>query len=89
MCREILAIDHPMALESIISLSLLYHQLDQVPKAIPLFYKSATHIVTIHVALVLLDLTIDMVTATKSDIMTKRGKLLIIIVERYQFHYGK
>lgn len=98
MCRTILGTNHPVTLQSIISLALLYREVDQTPEAIPLIYEittisrtllSATHTITMQMALLFLDLTVDMVTFTKSDIMTRREELLIIIVECYQAHYGE
>lgn len=98
MCREILTTKHPVTLQSIISLAFIYRQLNQIPEAIPLFYEittlsrtllSTTHVVTMQMALVFLELTVDMVTTTKSDIMTKREELLIVIIECYQSHYGE
>ncbi|KAJ5589423.1 hypothetical protein N7537_012101 [Penicillium hordei] len=98
MCRKILGTSHPVTLQSIISLALLYREVDQTPEAIPLLYEittisrtllSATHTITMQMALLFLDLTVDMVTFTKSDIMTRREELLIIIVECYQAHYGE
>ncbi|KAF4763603.1 hypothetical protein HAV15_000669 [Penicillium sp. str.  len=98
MCRTILGTNHPVTLQSIISLALLYREVDQTPEAIPLIYEittisrtlfSTTHTITMQMALLFLDLTVDMVTFTKSDIMTRREELLIIIVECYQAHYGE
>ncbi|CAG7976466.1 unnamed protein product [Penicillium nalgiovense] len=96
--REILGINHPATLQSMISLALLYRELNQPQEAIPLIYEitttsrtllGTTHAVTMQMALLFLDLTVDMVTTTKSDVMTRREELLIIIVECYQTHYGE
>ncbi|KAJ5048613.1 hypothetical protein NUH16_007118 [Penicillium rubens] len=96
--REILGINHPATLQSMISLALLYRELNQPQEAIHLIYQitttsrtllSTTHTITMQMALLFLDLTVDMVTTTKSDVMTRREELLIIIVECYQTHYGE
>ncbi|CAI7589114.1 unnamed protein product [Penicillium crustosum] len=98
MYRTVLGTNHPVTLQSIISLALLYRDVDQTPEAIPLIYEittisrtllGTTHTITMQMALLFLDLTVDMVTFTKSDIMTRREELLIIIVECYQAHYGE
>ncbi|CAG8900204.1 unnamed protein product [Penicillium egyptiacum] len=98
LCREILGTNHPGTLQSLISLALLHRELNQPREAIPLIYEitttsrtllSTTHTITMQMALLFLDLTVDMVTTTKSDIMTRREELLIIIVECYQTHYGE
>jgi hypothetical protein len=98
LCREILTSQSPVTLQSIISLALFYRELNQISQTIPLLYEittlsktllSSTHEVTLQTALLFLDLTVDMVTGSKSDIMTKREELLIIIVECYQSQYGE
>jgi hypothetical protein len=98
LCREVLTTQNPVTLQSIISLALFYRELNQVSQVIPLLYEittlsktllSTTHVVTMQMALLFLDLTVDMVTTTKSEIMTKREELLIIIIECYQSHYGE
>ncbi|KAJ5941547.1 hypothetical protein N7516_001715 [Penicillium verrucosum] len=96
--RKILGTNHPVTFQSIISLALMYREVDQTQEVIPLIYEittisrtllGKTHTITMQMALLFLDLTVDMVTFTKSDIMTRREELLIIVVECYQAHYGE
>lgn len=98
LCREIFTSQSTVTLQSIISLAVFYRELNLTSRAIPLFYEittlsktllGSTHILTMQMGLLFLELTVDSVTTTKSEIMSKREELLIIIVECYQVHYGE
>ncbi|CAG7920909.1 unnamed protein product [Penicillium olsonii] len=98
LCREIFTPKSPVTLQSIISLALFYRDLNLAPQAVPLFYEittlsktllGTTNILTMQMAQIFLELTTDSVTTSKTEIMTKREELLIVIVECYQVHYGE
>ncbi|CAG8285171.1 unnamed protein product [Penicillium salamii] len=98
LCREVFTTKSPVTLQSIMSLAIFYRELNQAPQAVHLFYEittlsktllGTTHTLTMEMARFYLDLTVDSVTTTKSEIMTKREELLIIIIECYQVHYGE
>jgi hypothetical protein len=98
LCREILTTQNPVTLQSIISLALFYREINQTSQSIPLIYEitilsktllSTTHVVTMQMAQLFIELTTEHVTTTNSEIMIKREQLLKIIVECYQSHYGE
>ncbi|KAJ6094471.1 hypothetical protein N7467_001984 [Penicillium canescens] len=98
LCRQILTPNHVVTLQSMISLAFLYRELNQLPEAIPLFYEITTisrtlldinHVVTRDMALVFLTLTEDLVTSTKSEIMTQREELFVLIIECFSIYYGE
>lgn len=97
LCRHILTPNNVVTLQSIITLALLRRDVSQISGAIPLFYEITTisrtllttkHIVTMQMASLFLDLTVEQVTSTRSDIMVKREEILLLIVECYKIHYG-
>lgn len=97
LCRHIFTPNHVMTLQSIISLAYLYRDVNHVPEAIPLFHEATVisrtllttrHIVTIQMANAFLDLTVDRVTTTKTDLMVRREEVLVLLVECYKIHYG-
>ncbi|CAL5872401.1 uncharacterized protein PFLUO_LOCUS6665 [Penicillium psychrofluorescens] len=97
LCRHVLTTNNVVTLQSIISLALLRRDTHQVSEAIPLFYEITTvsqtllttrHIVTMQVARLFLDLTVEQIATTKSDIMAKREVVLLLLVECYKIHYG-
>ncbi|KAJ5833009.1 NACHT domain protein [Penicillium riverlandense] len=97
LCRHLLTTNNVVTLQSIISLALLRRDIHHVSEAIPLFYEvttgsqtllTARHIVTMQMARLFLDLTVEQITTTKSDIMAKREIVLWLIVECYKIHYG-
>ncbi|CAG8384408.1 unnamed protein product [Penicillium salamii] len=98
LCREAFTTQSPVTLQSILSLAVFYRELDQAPQAVHLFYEittlsktllGITHMLTMEMARLYLELTEDSITETKSEIMSKREELLIIVVECYQVHYGE
>lgn len=98
MYRQNLTVKNTTTLQSIIFLAFLYRQLNLVPQAISLIHEAATisrtllsphHIVTLRVATAFLELTADKITDTKSDIMVKRGEILLLVVDCYKALYGQ
>lgn len=97
VCRHILGPNNIVTLQSTILLALLYRRVDRIPEAIPLFHQAAIvsrtllttrHIVTMQMASTFLELTTDKVTESKTDIMTWRETVLLLLVECYKVHYG-
>lgn len=96
MCRQVLSTNHVVTLQSIISLAILYRRIG-FAEAIPLFHEATTvsrklltprHIVTMKMATFFLDLTVEMVSKTKTDVMVKREEILLVLVECYKSLYG-
>ncbi|GAM43620.1 hypothetical protein TCE0_060f18575 [Talaromyces pinophilus] len=88
---------HPATLQSIIILAQFCYQINLLPDAGQLFYEAtrisrtiltAQHIITIQVANLFLEVTAHSVTETKTDIMTRREEILILLIEGYRAHYG-
>lgn len=97
LCRNIFTTNHMMTLQSIIILAYLQREVNHVPEAISLFYEATVisrtllttrHIVTLQMANAFLDLTVDRVTTTKTDLMVRREEILVLLVECYKVHYG-
>lgn len=97
LCRQILTPKSPVTLQSLITLGLLRRDISQVPEAIPLFYEitiisrnllTIKHLVTMQMATLFLDLTVEQVTTTKSDLMIKREEIFLLVIECYKIHYG-
>ncbi|KAJ5666870.1 hypothetical protein N7462_011279 [Penicillium macrosclerotiorum] len=97
LCRHILTPNSVVTLQSIISLALFRRDVGHVPEAIPLLYEITTisrtllttkHIVTMQMAALFLELTVDQVSNTKTEIMIRREETLLLIVECYKIHYG-
>jgi hypothetical protein len=97
MTRQILTPNNVVTLQSIISLALFRRDISHVTEAIPLFYEittisrtllTAKHIITMRMSSFFLELTVEQVTNTKTDIMVKRVEILLLLVECYKIHYG-
>lgn len=95
--RQILNVNHTVTLQSMISLALLYRKLDYITEAIPLLHEAATlsrnllshrHIVTMKMASIFLELTEQSVTSTKTEVMTRREEILLLLVECHKSLYG-
>ncbi|KAH1299726.1 hypothetical protein KXX11_006190 [Aspergillus fumigatus] len=96
--RQMLSANHVVTLQSIIFLALLNQRLEYTSDAIPLFFEAATlsrtlltsrHIVTMQMARTFIELTQQMTTSTKTEIMVKREEVLLLLVECYKRHYGE
>lgn len=97
VCRHVLTTNNVVTLQAIISLALLYRRLEYYPEAIPLFHEATTlsrtllstrHIVTVQMATAFIELTTEMVTTNKTDVMIKREEILILLIECYKAQYG-
>ncbi|KAJ5176019.1 uncharacterized protein N7482_001896 [Penicillium canariense] len=97
LSRQILTPNNVVTLQAIISLALFHRDVSHVPEAIPLFYEITTisrtllttkHIVTMQMASLFLELTVEHVTTSKTDIMVKREETLLLVIECYKIHYG-
>jgi hypothetical protein len=97
LCRKILTSDNVVTLQSLITLAVLRRDVGNVPGAIPLFYEIVTlsnkllttkHIVTMQMATLFLDLTVEQITPNKTEIMSKREEILLVLIETYKVHYG-
>jgi hypothetical protein len=97
LTRTTLTTMHPATLQSIIILAQFCYQINRLPDAGQLFYEAtrisrtiltAQHIITIQVANLFLEVTAQSVTETKTDIMTRREEILILLIEGYRAHYG-
>lgn len=93
--RQMLSANHVVTLQSIIFLALLNQRLEYTSDAIPLFFEAATlsrtlltsrHIVTMQMARTFIELTQQMTTSTKTEIMVKREEVLLLLVECYKRH---
>lgn len=98
LCRQILTPKSPVTLQSLITLALLRRDVSQVTDAIPLFYEittisrtllTTTHIVTMQMATLFLDLTTEQTTTSITDIMVKREEIYLLVIECYKIHYGQ
>jgi hypothetical protein len=97
LCRHILTPNNAVTLQSLITLAILRRDVSKVPEAIPLFYEIVTlsntllttkHIVTMQMATLFLDLTVEQITTSKTEIMVKREEILLVLIETYKVHYG-
>lgn len=97
LCRNILTTKNVVTLQSLITLAILRRDISKVPEATPLFYEIVTlsntllttkHIVTMQMATLFLDFTVDQITSSKTEIMTKREEILLVLIETYKVHYG-
>lgn len=96
-CRHTLSPNNVVTLQSLIFLAHLHQRLNHITDAIHLFHQAATtsrtllttrHIVTMQMANTFLDLTVSKVTESKTDIMTKREEIFLLVVECYKVHHG-
>ncbi|BCS19739.1 NACHT domain protein [Aspergillus puulaauensis] len=94
--RTVLTPENVTTLQAIITLASLVRQVNG-PEPFTLFYEAAIlsqklltprHIVTMQMVTVFLELTTERVTESKTDIMTRREELLLVLVECYKIHYG-
>jgi hypothetical protein len=97
LTRTIFTPNHLATLQSIIILALFYRQISRHPEAGKLFYEATTisrtilnsqHIITTQVASLFLDVTAETITETKTEVMTRREEILVLLVEAYKAHYG-
>lgn len=97
LTRTILTPNHLATLQTIITLALLYRQINRLPDAAKLFYEATTisrtvlnaqHLITTQVAGLYLEVTAESVTETKTEIMTRREEILVLLVASYKAHYG-
>ncbi|KAH9885657.1 NACHT domain protein [Xylariomycetidae sp. FL2044] len=96
VCRSLLPSDNQATLQSIIFLALSYRD-TVTARATSLFYDAsvmsrncltARHAVTMQVANIYLELTATQVTSSKTEIMTRREEILLLIVECYKAQQG-
>ncbi|OKL61378.1 hypothetical protein UA08_03701 [Talaromyces atroroseus] len=97
LTRNILTPNHLATLQSIITLALFYRQIKLYPEAGNLLYEATAisrtvlnpqHIITSQVASLFLEVTAETITETKTEIMTRREEILVLLVEAYKAHYG-
>lgn len=89
---------NPMVLQTIISQGTVCRQVNLLNDAITLFYEATTcsntlfgpsHTITMQMSNMFMELTETRVTTTKTDIMTKREQILMILVECCKSQFGK
>ena len=94
--RTVLTPENVSTLQAIITLASLVRQVNG-PEPFTLFYEAAIlsqklltprHIVTMQMVTVFLELTTERITESKTDIMTRREEMLLVLVECYKVHYG-
>lgn len=97
LTRNILTPKHLATLQSIITLALFYRQMKRYPEAGQLFYEATSisrtvlnsqHIITTQVASFFLEVTAEQVTESKTETMTRREEILLLLVDAYKAHYG-
>ncbi|KAK2801706.1 hypothetical protein FQN50_007620 [Emmonsiellopsis sp. PD_5] len=97
VAQEILPPNSAVTLQYIIYLAQFYRRVDRITDAIPLFHQAATvsrtlltvrHVVTMQMATIFLELTVGKITDSKTDIMTNREEILLLLVDCYKVHYG-
>ncbi|KUM57085.1 hypothetical protein ACN42_g10121 [Penicillium freii] len=97
--RQILSIDHSATLQAIICQALFYRQIcDIVPaESSQIFYEAAKisqrvlsvrHLITMQMAQFFLEATVDHITESKTDVMTRRIEILQLLVECQKVHHG-
>ncbi|KAI9372368.1 hypothetical protein BJX61DRAFT_552942 [Aspergillus egyptiacus] len=94
--RNVLPTENVATLQALITLSNLLRQVNR-PEPFTLVYEAAVlsqklltsrHIVTMQMVTLFLELTTNKVTDSKTEIMLKREKMLLVLVECYKLHYG-
>ncbi|KAL4883534.1 hypothetical protein BJY04DRAFT_216358 [Aspergillus karnatakaensis] len=94
--RTTLSPQNVTTLQAIITLASLLRQVN-APEPSTLFYESAIisqkllsprHIITMQMVTTFLDITSVHITDSKTEVMTKREEMLIVLVECYKLHYG-
>ncbi|KAJ5140703.1 hypothetical protein N7448_004111 [Penicillium atrosanguineum] len=97
LCRHILTPNNVVTLQSLITLAILRRDINRAPEAIPLFYEIVTlsntllttkHVMTMQMATLFLEITTEQITSSKTEIMTKREEILLVLIESYKIHYG-
>ncbi|KAL2808077.1 hypothetical protein BJX63DRAFT_52411 [Aspergillus granulosus] len=94
--RNVLTTENVTTLQAIITLATLYRDINR-PEPFTLFHEAAIisqkllttrHIVTMQMVNIFLELTTQKITESKTEIMTKREEMLLVLVECYKIHYG-
>lgn len=89
---------NPMTLQTIVSLGIVCRHVNLLNDAITLFYEATTgsntlfgpsHTITMQMSNIFIELTETRVTSTKTEMMTKREQILIILVECCKTQFGK
>ncbi|KAL4917335.1 hypothetical protein BDW62DRAFT_211211 [Aspergillus aurantiobrunneus] len=97
ICRTVLTTENVTTLQAIITLATLLRNVTGTVSS-TLFYNAAMlsqklltirHIVAIQMVTIFLELTTESITESKTDIMVKREKMLLVLVECYKIHHGK
>ncbi|CAI7595684.1 unnamed protein product [Penicillium viridicatum] len=97
--RQILSIDHSATLQAIICQALFYRQIcDIVPaESSQIFYEAAKisqkvlsvrHLITMQMTQFFLEATVDHITESKTEVMTRRIEILQLLVECQKVHHG-
>ncbi|QGA16126.1 hypothetical protein EYB26_003793 [Talaromyces marneffei] len=97
LTRSILTPNHLATLQSILTLAIFYRQINRYLEAGQLLYEATSisrttlnsqHIITTQVASLFLEVTGEKVTEGKTEIMTRREEILLLLVDAYKAHYG-
>lgn len=97
--RQILNNNHPATLQAIICQVLFHRQIcNTVPaESSRIFYEAATisekvlsvrHLITMQMTQFFLEATVDQITESKTEVMTRRIEMLELMVECQKVHYG-
>ncbi|KAJ5835685.1 hypothetical protein N7447_001711 [Penicillium robsamsonii] len=97
--RQILNNHHPATLQAIISQALFHRQIcDSVPiESSQIFYEAAKisdkvlsvrHLITLKMTQLFLEATVNQITESKTEIMTRRVEMLQLLVECQKVHHG-
>ncbi|KAL3496173.1 hypothetical protein BJX62DRAFT_194217 [Aspergillus germanicus] len=94
--RNVLTTSNVTTLQAIITLATLFRDINR-PEPFTLFHEAAIlsqkllttrHIVTMQMVTIFLELTSQKITESKTEIMTRREEMLLVLVECYKIHYG-
>jgi hypothetical protein len=95
--RELFKTRSVLTLQSIIFLAILHQQVDDLDEAAPLLFEAASiseallgpsHNLTVEMACSYIQVTELKVTSSTTDVMTKRGQVLGILLECYKTQFG-
>jgi hypothetical protein len=97
--RQILSDNHPATLQAIICQVLFHRQIcNRVPaEGSRIFYEAATisekvlsvrHLITMQMTRFFLEATVDQITESKTEVMTRRIEMLQLMVECQKVHHG-
>ncbi|KAJ6191057.1 hypothetical protein N7519_001078 [Penicillium mononematosum] len=97
--RQILNNNHPATLQAIICQVLFHRQIcNSVPaESSQIFYEAATisekvlsvrHLITMQMTQFFLEATVDQITESKTEVMTRRIEMLQLMVECQKVHHG-